>query len=137
MTIKESPRCTFFGRFSRFRKFHGAIALAAAAMTVIFAEGCHSYHVDITVENRTGAPVRLIEVDYPSASFGTDMIAPGADYHYRVQLRDSGPIKVEYTTPQERQVQIAGPTLHEQQQGRLQILLLPDGKAQFLPQLTP
>jgi hypothetical protein len=99
--------------------------------------GCHSYHVAITVENRTGAPVQLLEVDYPSASFGADVVGSGADYHYRVQLRGSGPIKVQYTAAGEQQVQLTGPELHEDQQGQLEIVLLPAGKAQFLPQLTP
>jgi hypothetical protein len=42
-----------------------------------------------------------------------------------------------YTTLDERQVQIAGPTLAERQEGTLQIELLPGGKAAFNPQLTP
>jgi hypothetical protein len=32
--------------------------------------------------------------------------------------------------------QIAGPTLEEQQEGRLQIVLLPGGKAEFHPAFT-
>jgi hypothetical protein len=98
--------------------------------------GCHSYHIDTTVENRTGAAVRLLEVDYPSASFGTDSIAPGADFHYRFQVQGTGPIKVQYTGPNDRQVQLTGPTLADRQQGSLEIVLLPDGKGEFHPQLT-
>jgi hypothetical protein len=30
-----------------------------------------------------------------------------------------------------------GPTLTERQEGKLQIVLLPDGKAEFHPELTP
>ena len=98
---------------------------------------CHSYHIDTTVENRTGAAIQLLEVDYPSASFGADHIASGAIYHYRFQIRGSGPLKITYTGPDDKQVQIAGPTLVERQQGQLKIVLLPAGKAQFIPQLTP
>ena len=101
------------------------------------ATACHSYHIDTTVENRTGADIQLLEVDYPSASFGADRIASGAVYHYRFQIRGSGPLKINYTGPDEKQVQIAGPTLVERQQGQLKIVLLPAGKAQFVPQLTP
>lgn len=99
--------------------------------------GCHSYHVDATVENRTGADVQLLEVDYPSASFGADRIASGAIYHYRFQIRGSGPLKITYTGPGDKQFQIAGPNLVERQQGQLEIVLLPGGKAQFIPNLTP
>jgi hypothetical protein len=49
------------------------------------------------VENRTGAAIELLEVDYPSASFGADTLASGADFHYRFQVRGSGPVKVQYT----------------------------------------
>jgi hypothetical protein len=105
--------------------------------TLFAAVGCHSYHIDATIENRTGADIQLLEVDYPSASFGADHIASGASYHYRFQVRDSGPIKITYTGPDQKQVQISGPTLAERQQGQIKIVLLPAGKAQFQPQLTP
>ena len=101
------------------------------------ATACHSYHIDATIENRTGADIQLLEVDYPSASFGADHLASGAAYHYRFQVRDSGPIKITYAGPDQKQVQIAGPTLVERQQGQLKIVLLPAGKAQFQPLLTP
>ena len=55
------------------------------------AAGCHSYHVETTVENRTGAAIQLLEIDYPSASFGANSVAAGAIFHYRIQLRGSGP----------------------------------------------
>ena len=113
-------------------------AIFAAVLSCVFlaATGCHSYHIDTTIENRTGADIQLLEVDYPSASFGADRIASGAVYHYRFQVNGSGPLKITYTAADGKQVQIAGPTLVEHQQGQLKIVLLPSGKAQFLPQLT-
>jgi hypothetical protein len=115
-----------------------ASAYAALLAAISFAcSACHSYHIDSTIENRTGADVQLLEVDYPSASFGADRIASGAVFRYRFQVRGSGPLKITYTGPNEKQVQIDGPTLVERQQGQLKIVLLPGGKAQFLPQLTP
>jgi len=41
------------------------------------AAGCHSYHIETTVENRTGGAIQLLEVDYPSASFGANTLASG------------------------------------------------------------
>jgi hypothetical protein len=114
-----------------------AIFLAFLSATLLAATACHSYHIDATVENRTGADIQVLEVDYPSASFGVDRIASGATYNYRFQIRGSGPLKITYTGPDDKQVQIDGPTLIERQQGQLKIVLLPDGKAQFIPQLTP
>jgi hypothetical protein len=98
---------------------------------------CHSYHIETTIENRTGTPITLMEVDYPSASFGVDALAADAAYHYRIQTRDSGQITVQYTAPNGHQVQVKGPTLYERQEGSIEIVLLPDGKAEFHPSLQP
>lgn len=109
--------------------------LAAAAWLLA---GCHSYRVAATVENRTGAGITLLEVDYPSASFGADALANGADYHYRFKIQGNGAVKVQYSTADGRQTQQAsGPTLYEGQQGSLTIVLQPGGKVEFEPRLTP
>lgn len=114
------------------------IAVAACALLCLVPIlACHSYHIETTIENRTGAPITLMEVDYPSASFGADALAAGADYHYRIQIRGSGQVTVQYTAANGYQVQVKGPTLYEKQEGTLQIVLLPDGKAEFHPSLQP
>ena len=114
------------------------ILLAAGVFLGFLAvAGCHSYHVDTTVENRTGKPVKLLEVDYPSASFGTGLLDSGAVFPYRMQFRSSGPIKVTYTTDDDLIVTIEGPHVAEMQEGKLEIVLLPGGKAEFHPELTP
>jgi len=108
-----------------------------AAVTVVMAmAACHSYHIETTIENRTGGPIRLLEVDYPSASFGVNSLAAGAEYHYRIQLRGSGPLKLQYTGSDGRKTQVEGPMLAEQQEGRIEIVLLPEGKVEFHPELT-
>jgi hypothetical protein len=107
------------------------------ALMLVWAAGCHSYHIDMTVENRTGGAIQLLEVDYPSASFGADKLAAGEVFRYSIQVRGSGPLKVVYTGSDGRQAQMDGPTLAERQEGRIQIVLLPGGKAEFHPQLTP
>jgi hypothetical protein len=118
----------------RIRRWILAI-IALPALTI--AIGCHSYHVDITIENRTAGAIQLLEVDYPSASFGSDALAASGVYHYRIQLRGSGPIKVQYTAADGRRAQFTGPILAERQEGKLEIVLLPEGKAVFHPNLTP
>lgn len=122
---------------TRFAAARRAVSVMFLSCVLLAATACHSYHVDATVENQTGADIQLLEVDYPSASFGVDRIASGANFHYRFQIRGSGPLKITYTDPGDKQIQIAGPTLVERQQGQLTIVLLPGGKAQFLPKLTP
>ncbi|HWE84845.1 MAG TPA: hypothetical protein VG267_07865 [Terracidiphilus sp.] len=113
------------------------ILAALALLALLPAAACRSRHVEVSVENRSGADVRLLEVDYPNASFGVDALAAGATYHYRVQVSGEGAVKVQYTDAANHQPQMTGPTLHEDDQGRLDIVLLPAGKADFNPQLVP
>lgn len=111
-------------------------AVLALALTLALT-ACHSSHVEITIQNQTGAPVRLLEVDYPYASFGVDTLASGATFHYRIQVQGKGQLKVQYTAPDGHQPQMKGPELVEKQEGALEILLLPGGKAEFHPRSTP
>jgi hypothetical protein len=39
------------------RRLPFVVLLSAASL---FAAGCHSYHIDATVENRTGSPIQLL-----------------------------------------------------------------------------
>jgi hypothetical protein len=110
-----------------------AFMLAFIPVTV----GCKSYWIDTTVENQTGQPVRELEVDYPTASFGTNTLEPGTAMHYRLQIRGSGPVKVEYTSPDGVTHHAQGLGLEERQQGQLTIRLQPQGKVDFLPKLQP
>ena len=122
--------------------FNEAFLRLVLASILIFASvlplgGCRSYHIDATLENRTGAPVQLLEVDYPSASFGADRLESGATFHYRFQVRGSGPLSIQYTDSNGHPAHINGPTLVEGEHGQLQIVLLPEAKAAFQMQLTP
>jgi hypothetical protein len=115
----------------------GAIALVFLPVFSLLP-GCHSYQIDVGVENRSGQAIDLVEIDYPSASFGVDTLAAGAEFHYHFKVRGSGPLTVQYTDRATRQVrQISGPSLYERQEGRLEIVLLPGGKAEFHPALSP
>jgi len=122
------------------RALAGAGRLAALSLVMaagLAFAGCHSYHVDATVENQTGAAIQLLEIDYPTASFGTDKLAAGELYRYRFQLRGSGAVRVQYTGGNGRMISAEGPTLSERQEGSLRIVLLPAGKIEFHPQITP
>jgi len=111
-------------------------AAAVCLSACVLVPGCHSYRIDVVVENRTGAALDLLEVDYPSASFGADTLAAEATFHYRIQVQGNGPLKVQYTGPGERQVQIQGPALADKQEGTLEVVLMPNGKAEFKPHLS-
>jgi hypothetical protein len=113
------------------------IGLLVLSPCVVLLSACHSYHIEATVKNDTGGPISLLEVDYPSASFGADAVAASGEVHHRIQTRGSGPLKVQYTDESGKQVQITGPTLYEGQGGRVDIDLLPRGKSEFHPAINP
>ncbi|HEV2576742.1 MAG TPA: hypothetical protein VGU25_05985 [Acidobacteriaceae bacterium] len=112
------------------------ISALAGLVAVLSLSGCKSPYVSATVRNDTGAAVTLVEVDYPSASFGRESLIAGASYPYRFKILGSGATKVSWTDAQHKQHTGAGPDLHEGQQGSLTITLTPAG-AQWSPQLTP
>jgi hypothetical protein len=127
------PGASIACRSGLFRQVPAALLLSFA----IALSACHSYHIAVTIRNSTGGAISLLEVDYPSASFGADALASDADFHHLIQTRGSAPLKVQYTAANGRQIQITGPTLSEKQQGSIEIILLPDGKAEFHPSLNP
>lgn len=109
----------------------------AASVLILAICGCKSYWVDATIENQTGQLIHELEVDYPSASFGTNTLTPGAIMHYRFQIQGSGPVKVEYISSDGKTVHAQGLELAEHQQGQLSIRLMPQEKVDFLPKLQP
>jgi hypothetical protein len=76
--------------------------------------------------NATGAAVTLVEVDYPSASFGVEQLAAGGVYHYRLKVLGSGPTTVTWTDGHRTQHTAKGPELHEGQAGVLRVTLKGD-----------
>ena len=125
-------------------RFITGISIVAANVAMLGCVGCKnykSYWIDTSVENQSGQVVQELEVDYPTASFGANSLAPGATMHYRFQIRGSGPVKVEYTSSDEKLpnklVHAQGLTLTEHQHGQLMIRLLPLGKVEFVPSLQP
>lgn len=103
-------------------------ALAVLPVFVLSAvTGCHSAYVEATVSNRTPQTIQLIEVDYPSASFGTQSLAPGAEYHYRFKVLGEGKMKLTYTDAANNEKKIDGPLLKEGAEGPIAIVISPDG----------
>jgi hypothetical protein len=93
---------------------------------VVGMTGCKSPYVEADVINATGKPVSLLEVDYPSASFGAETLAAGATYHYRFKILGDGGTKVDWTDAAHKEHKGTGPSLTEGQQGSLTITLEPD-----------
>jgi hypothetical protein len=96
-----------------------------AAFALATLTGCHSHYVSIDVHNTTGKPITLVEVDYPTASFGVDTLAAGTTYHYRFKILGDGPTKILWTDAAQQQHTVAGPSLNEGQEGTLTTTITP------------
>jgi hypothetical protein len=90
------------------------------ALAVLFTlTGCHSATIAATISNHTAAPLSLIELDYPSASFGTQTLAPGQDFHYRFKIIGSGVTTILWTDAAHQDHKSSGPTLRDGDDGKL------------------
>ncbi len=103
----------------------GLALLASGALIV--GTGCHSAYVEAVVSNHTAQPVTLVELDYPSASFGTQTLAPGADFKYRFKILGSGETKLLWTDAAHHDHTVTGPALKEGQEGPLVVTIQPSG----------
>ena len=95
------------------------LLLAAAALLTL--TGCHSAYIAATIANRTPEPLSLIEVDYPSASFGTQALAPGQEFHYRFKILGNGATTILWTDAARHDHKSSGPTLREGDEGTLAV----------------
>ena len=103
----------------------------------LLAGGCHSHYVQATITNQSGYPLNVVQVEYPSASFGTSVLKPGESFHYRFKLLGSGPIKVTYVDAKNGEHTQTGPHLNEGQEGQLGIVFPAQDHADFTTSLRP
>lgn len=109
---------------------------AVAALVLSgFLTGCHSAMIQAVVHNGTGGVLQLIEVDYPSASFGKQGLPPGGEFRYRFKVLGSGTVKIVYTDQSGKEQTKTGPELHEGLEGQLLIDVAPTGVT-WTPKLT-
>jgi len=112
--------------------YHRLKRLPAAFL--LLTAGCHSAFIEATIRNRMDRPISLVELDYPSASFGTQTLAPNQDFHYRFKVLGSGNLKLIYTDTAHVEHDIAGPHLDEGEEGSLTVTIAA-GRVDWSPQL--
>ena len=95
--------------------------IAAAMLLCLSAAGCHSAFISATVSNHRTTPVTLVEVDYPSATFGIQNLAPGENYQYKFKVLGKGPVNLVWTDASKRDQKSSGPVLREGDEGTLNI----------------
>src|SRR5271166_388472 len=105
----------------------GILALLFLLLPTLGLVACRSAFVETTIANGDSTPVRLIEVDYPSASFGVQSLDAQAAYHYHFKIQGSGPITITWTDSTGKAHTATGPVLFEGQHGDLRISINPSG----------
>lgn len=96
---------------------------AVVLLLVLFAVGCRSHVIQVTLINTSTQPVSNIIVDYPGATFGKNTLAPGEAYHYVIKPLETGALKIQFTNAQRVNHSFSGPTLQKDQEGSIEIKL--------------
>lgn len=59
--------------------------------------GCRSHVVRMTIINASSQPVTTIAIEYPGASFGINVLAPGKEFPYTIKPTETGMLKIQFT----------------------------------------
>jgi hypothetical protein len=94
-----------------------------ALLLFAFLAGCRAHMVTIKLVNTSAAPLSTIIVDYPSATFGKDKLAPRETFSSTVKVTDTGPLKVQFTDAKDAIHTYTLPILHPNAEGSLEIQL--------------
>ncbi len=103
-----------------------AARVCFALLLFVFLAGCRAHMVTIKLVNTSAAPLSTIIVDYPSATFGKDKLAPGETFSSPVKLTDDGALKVQFTDANGGNHTYTGPMLHRNQEGIIEIRFTQD-----------
>ena len=106
------------------------------ALAVLCVAACRSAFVETTIENNSSAPLHVIEVDYPSASFGMQILDAHAIYHYHFKIQGSGPVTISWSDSAGKTHTASGPLLTQGQQGSLGITIGPTGGVSWSQNLS-
>ncbi|TCK70211.1 hypothetical protein C7378_3366 [Acidipila rosea] len=102
----------------------------------LICSGCRSPFISVKIENHSGSALQLLEMDYPSASFGVDSLAAGAAYSYRFKVQGAGPVSLTFTDATGHVHKVSGPSLDSGQQGTLTVLIGPADKTTWQTHLS-
>ena len=97
-----------------------AFFCSASLVLSLLLAGCHARPSHgrpeaaflITVRNQ-GPDIHQLEVDYPNASFGRDVVPSGASFDYPPKLIGSGPVKVTFNDSSGKSHTATGPVVQE------------------------
>ena len=97
--------------------------------------GCRSRFIEVTIVNQ-GPTVHVMEFDYPSASFGANLLATGAKFHYRFKVQGPGLLSLQYEDASGHTRTAQGPKVELGDQGSLLVKIDEGGAVTWAPNLT-
>jgi hypothetical protein len=80
--------------------------------------------------------MHVMEFDYPSASFGANLLASGAKFHYSFKVQGPGPLSLQYEDGHGHTHTATGPNVNLGDQGSLLVTISPSGEVTWTPSLT-
>ena len=87
----------------------------------------HSRVIKVTVTNTSAEKVSTIVIDYPEATFGINSLEPGKSFEYKIKPTGTGTLKIEFLNSHGVDRVSAGPVVHRNDEGSIQIKLTQDG----------
>ena len=104
-------------------------ALLVSSLLLIWfeANGCIRSHViQVSVTNTSNEKIANIVIDYPDATFGINSLDPGKSFQYKIKPTGTGAIKIEFLNSRAVDHVSAGPTVHKNDEGSIEIKLTQD-----------
>jgi hypothetical protein len=92
---------------------------------------CRSHGIDVTIQNNSSVPIRNVEFDYPSAAFGTAVIAPGKSYWYHIKPSGNGEVSLSFEPENGKAFREKGPTVHAGDSGTMTLIVEQDARQQW------
>src|ERR1700704_3338224 len=90
-------------------------------IAIIALSGCRSRVVKVNLKNTSTDVVKTIIVDYPTATFGKDKLAPGETFSYAIKPLETGMLKVQFTDAKGAIHSYSGTTLHKNDDGVIDV----------------
>jgi hypothetical protein len=86
---------------------------------VVALAGCRSHVIKVNLTNSGPDTVSAIIVDYPSATFGKNRLAPRETFSYAIKPLEAGPLKVRFTDASGKEHAYTGPMLAGNDEGEI------------------
>ena len=103
------------------------LTIPLLTILVLSLAGCRSRVVKVSLTNISAEPVSTIIVDYPTATFGKNKLAPRETFSYGIKPLETGMLKVQFTDAKGAIHSYSGTTLHKDDEGTLDVKIGQNG----------